>query len=355
MILEIIFPLIILIMIGAFGLIAPLLQPQNILFGVRIPARVLEIKKDRVDKFKRNFILKYLVIDLLWIIFSVFLILQYGMERYLITIAGQLLLQFGLYIYQNKAVENWKADIIRDIPEVKSKTKAKVIDSSYRKERLTISKRWYLIPLGLLIFQIAMNLINYDTIIGQTEQVRQISSFVLSSFFIFMILIWQNYVIANAKQNIRAGEPEKSREQNIIFRRRWSLYMFIVLSLIIFANLILNLVYLDILKWNLEITENLYFIIPVVTLLGSLILSIIMGQSGARIKLTHKKSDSDYDDIDDDQYWKFGIFYYNPQDPSVFIEKRMGIGWTLNFGNPKSLIFILSILAIVVISMFTGK
>jgi uncharacterized membrane protein len=30
--------------------------------------------------------------------------------------------------------------------------------------------------------------------------------------------------------------------------------------------------------------------------------------------------------------WK-GIFYVNPNDPSLFVEKRYGIGYTLNFGN----------------------
>lgn len=34
-----------------------------------------------------------------------------------------------------------------------------------------------------------------------------------------------------------------------------------------------------------------------------------------------------------DSCWKFGIFYYNPSDPSVFIPKRFGIGYTFNFGN----------------------
>ncbi len=33
--------------------------------------------------------------------------------------------------------------------------------------------------------------------------------------------------------------------------------------------------------------------------------------------------------------WK-GIFYSNPEDPAVFVPKRFGIGYTLNFGNPWS-------------------
>ena len=34
-----------------------------------------------------------------------------------------------------------------------------------------------------------------------------------------------------------------------------------------------------------------------------------------------------------DACWRLGIFYFNPGDPSVFVAKRFGIGYTLNFGN----------------------
>jgi uncharacterized membrane protein len=32
-------------------------------------------------------------------------------------------------------------------------------------------------------------------------------------------------------------------------------------------------------------------------------------------------------------YWKWGIFYNNPKDPSVWVEKRTGLGWTVNFAH----------------------
>jgi uncharacterized membrane protein len=35
-----------------------------------------------------------------------------------------------------------------------------------------------------------------------------------------------------------------------------------------------------------------------------------------------------------DECWKLGFFYCNPADPALFIEKRLGIGYTCNFGNP---------------------
>ena len=35
-----------------------------------------------------------------------------------------------------------------------------------------------------------------------------------------------------------------------------------------------------------------------------------------------------------DAAWPGGLFYFNPADPSVFVERRMGVGWSPNFGNP---------------------
>jgi len=43
--------------------------------------------------------------------------------------------------------------------------------------------------------------------------------------------------------------------------------------------------------------------------------------------------------------WKAGVFYVNPDDPALFVPKRFGIGYTLNFAHPLSwLILGLSIL-----------
>lgn len=36
------------------------------------------------------------------------------------------------------------------------------------------------------------------------------------------------------------------------------------------------------------------------------------------------------------QCWKWGLFYSNPDDPAIFVEKRIGFGWTLNFAHRKA-------------------
>lgn len=37
---------------------------------------------------------------------------------------------------------------------------------------------------------------------------------------------------------------------------------------------------------------------------------------------------------DDDQLWRWGIFYENREDPRIWIEKRNGLGLTVNLGHP---------------------
>ncbi|HYX50411.1 MAG TPA: DUF5808 domain-containing protein [Ktedonobacteraceae bacterium] len=55
---------------------------------------------------------------------------------------------------------------------------------------------------------------------------------------------------------------------------------------------------------------------------------------------------------DDDQYWYGGFFYNNPDDPALFVEKRYGIGWTLNFGHPQAkLVLIGSVVVVLVLSI----
>ncbi|HEY1991504.1 MAG TPA: DUF5808 domain-containing protein [Gammaproteobacteria bacterium] len=50
-----------------------------------------------------------------------------------------------------------------------------------------------------------------------------------------------------------------------------------------------------------------------------------------------------------DSAWILGGLYFNREDPSVFVEKRFGIGYTLNFAHPAAYILIVGILLVVVL------
>lgn len=55
--------------------------------------------------------------------------------------------------------------------------------------------------------------------------------------------------------------------------------------------------------------------------------------------------------LDDDAKWVLGMFYYNPSDPSTFVEKRTGIGYTFNFARPGGWILMIGILVFVVVTI----
>ena len=52
---------------------------------------------------------------------------------------------------------------------------------------------------------------------------------------------------------------------------------------------------------------------------------------------------------DDDQYWSGGVFYNNPDDPAVFVPKRFGLGWTMNFGHPQAKLVLIGMLLLVLL------
>ncbi len=62
-----------------------------------------------------------------------------------------------------------------------------------------------------------------------------------------------------------------------------------------------------------------------------------------------------------DECWKLGVFYFNREDPALFVEKRFGVGWTVNFANPRALLvvgavllFILTIIAFIALTADGG-
>lgn len=53
-----------------------------------------------------------------------------------------------------------------------------------------------------------------------------------------------------------------------------------------------------------------------------------------------------------DECWKFGMFYFNPDDAAVFVEKRFGVGYTLNFAHPSAWICMALVLILPIILLF---
>ena len=80
----------------------------------------------------------------------------------------------------------------------------------------------------------------------------------------------------------------------------------------------------------LPITGAVAAIVVVAMLIaaGDVILNAVYGQSGSRVFRMQRSAALL---VDDDAYWKLGLFYYNPGDASLFLPQRSGFGWTVNW------------------------
>jgi len=53
----------------------------------------------------------------------------------------------------------------------------------------------------------------------------------------------------------------------------------------------------------------------------------------------------------DNAHWILGVMYVNKEDPSMLVESRFGIGYSINFGNLKAVLFMGTFLILVLTSL----
>jgi uncharacterized membrane protein len=92
-------------------------------------------------------------------------------------------------------------------------------------------------------------------------------------------------------------------------------------------------------------------------LVVAIVLSVIVGIRAA-VNLRYVKPASRRTD---DAHWRMQGLYFNREDPALFVPLRNGIGWTLNFGRPRAIVFLLLFLAfgigapIVILRLLLGQ
>lgn len=56
-----------------------------------------------------------------------------------------------------------------------------------------------------------------------------------------------------------------------------------------------------------------------------------------------------------DECWKWGQLYYNPNDPSLLVEKRFGLGYTLNFARWGSWVLLAAVLVLPLVVILIAR
>lgn len=341
--------------------ITPYVMKRTISFGIRIPES--EYNNDKVKKIRdryRNIIIfaGILFILLILIAFNYLNLIHKDIDTiYLITTISLLTIYFIVYIISYYSMKKLKANsnwIINNNNRI-------TIDTTFRKRKLAVSKWWLLSYVIIILITIFIPIMLYDKLPNQlpthfdisgnadiwTVKNRAIWYIPISQIFNLIIMSFVYFIIKRSKQELCVNDPENSSKNNVRYR-------YIMSKCIIFYGLFLEIGFLTNQLFIVGIFKNKLWIVlmPLLTTLTVILLIIgifyKIGQGGWKIG-KQKKSDTEKIDRDDDKYWKLGSFYFNPNDPAVFVEKRFGIGWTNNFARPASWLMLIGFVILIII------
>lgn len=335
---------------------------KTLIFGVVIPEEVSERQEVLSLKklYKRNYGLSAgitaILVNVVGIYFDNIHVSNFGILLMIVVMTINY-----LYIHKKaKALKEEKGWTV-------NKKQLVVVDTSHTYNNRLPSLHWFWLPICILIFTLILTIIQYpylpEKIPTHFDFLGNITDYSDKNFFnVFILPLTQLAMIVmfyfiyrilrSAKTNINAARPRTSSLQNQIAKRYWAIYLLGFLVLINLQFLYLQLYVLQVIHyvggWNIIIN----MVTLLFSLLGAIVVSIMTGQSGSRVKISIKEEvDSTVIDRDDDIFWKWGMLYYNPDDPSVFIEKRFGIGWTINYGHPWGKIIMAMLIIIIVASL----
>lgn len=350
-------------------LLTPKMSRKDLIFGVFIPldrTEDMEIKK--ISKQYSVELTTFTMISLL----LYFLLLNTILNSPLMILALPFFIigYFLIFLRAYNKTKNYKAanNLIGDKKQV---VYVNTSMSLKLRKHSVISFYWFLIPMFISLTNFVLPLIKYDELpskiaihwniqgIADNFIDKSIGSVIVHGLMLFamvILLTLVNLSIAVSKNRIDSSSPISSSEKLYRFKRLNSIMIYSLTVLISTLITVLNLNSMNIISINLSHFTPLFIILLLVIILPPIIIDIKLGQGGHKLKLNaDEKSDDTVSNVDDDAFWLLGSIYYNPNDPSLFVEKRFGVGWTLNFGNKLaiiiSILFIIFILSIVLMPL----
>lgn len=338
---------------------------KNVFYGVNIPLKYRKSEElIELDKNYKKLILISTFIILLLQLFLTFISNLYKSNFIMLlsNILPLLILIFTSFYFYYRTYKNvlrFKKEHLSTINEDLNIEKVQVLDIDFIKEKDRIIKKYrmlYVIPLLITFINIVYVSFNYDKIPnmmpihfnfygvadGFIEKSKSTFLFQASiQIFILLIIYLSSLYTIKSRIKINKKDNIKNKIKYLDYLAFSFLIMLMSLS-ILFAATSFGI-------FDQRISQPFTFLSTILLLVS------IVPMLYFSIKLESNKFDnSSYSIEDDDKYWILGTIYCNKNDPSGFVPKRFGIGWTINLGSKKGKFLLIStILFLVLILVFS--
>lgn len=328
----------------------PFLLKPTIIFGVTIPESHTDERE--ISSFKRRYSLIVFLTGLIALVGYYFWANHNPHSEDHIVLTG-LAIQFGtlfismaLYLYFHakttklKRLNNWGSGL----------KKIQIADLQSRSKDEILPMYMYFLPIIVTIGLIAYTISQYSLLPelipthwgpnGQPDAFTTKTPFTTTSLLLILLvmqgmMLGINEATRHSGIKLNAVKKKTSQLQQLAFRKysSWFLFLITMLLTILFGFLQLTTIHGELANDALMMSIPLGFLL--LTLIATAVYAFKVGQGGSRIQVTIEEDEvAGITDIDNDDNWKLGVFYINKQDPSIFVEKRFGVGWSINLGNP---------------------
>lgn len=325
-------------------IILPIVSKKNVRLGVTFPKESLREKRllKILDQFRTQTLLWGIVLGVGMILLT--FLYPKKILLHIILLLLYLLVLYGIYLKYHRELRILKENCHLHLQEEKI-----TVDLKYARDKLN-SKilYWHLIPLAILVFSGLVLWLKYPDMPeqvpvhwdfhGKADRYAEKSIFtVFAPLFIGLLItffIWiGHYGILRSKQGLNSQNEEKSLKRLQIARKYWGVFM-------IFENIFSSFIFAEIIGMSMGWIKNSFIIFTttMIGVLGTLFLIFFIafrvGNTGEKISTENlEEEDINLSEKDDDNRWIGGIFYNNPEDASVFVPKKVGIGFTVNIGS----------------------
>jgi uncharacterized membrane protein len=343
----------------------PFIVKRTVVFGVTIP--VDEIRNEQLLHYKKLYaILTFFISILALALYFTWSKNIPSTENHLI-LAGLLLpfvilfISMSLYFYFHMKVTTLK----REKQWFKDRKQVKVSELNLRTRDEMLPWIVYVVPMVITVGLMVFTLVNYNNLPDQIPThwgpdgkpdsfttKTYLSALTLPLVLLVMnaMFLGINELTRNSGIKLSAGNIKASRVRQLRLRKytSWLLFFISILISMLFTFLQFNTLYENSVSDLLIITMPLAF--SALVFIGTVLMAIKVGKKDSDLDVeVIDEGTGDVINADDDQYWKGGLFYFNPEDPSIFVEKRFGVGWTLNFARPLGYLILVGPLLVIVI------
>ena len=318
-------------------------------------------KKEEFKNLDKKYKLYTTITFIVSLIFQ--LILIYIIKAYVVSSIVPILLFLlcNLLIYANihNKVKKLKSELSLNMPDLDLEKTKTVLDTDFMQEKNKIIKKYsllILIPLIITTFVGIYVLANYNiipnTIPTHFGASGKADAFTDKSFIkilttvgmmvgLSVIIYISSIYSLKSRAKLSANFIDNSKKVHLHY-----LNLFGITFLLL--NIGMDILFIDILIATMNASSVNPLILWPATIL---IIFVAIYQTYIYYKSPNKSKNASYSVDDDDSFWILGFIYNNPNDPSLFVNKRFGAGWTINIGSTKGKILFAFPFIIILLSL----